>query len=359
MVKDYIVNAGMLVAFLSITYQIFRDTGLNYKMKVKFKILSGIIFGLLGVILMVYSINLPNNLIIDFRNFAVFLSALTGGWISAILSSIIISFFRILINGINQSSIIAITVIGILTAVFCIITSFNIKRHLKWLIAIGISELVTCAAFIILIKESKLLNQVIMSYCISLTLISFLVYYYIAYIESLEESFRHYKREANRDFLTGLNNVRQFDKLYNSIIESVKENNGIVSLLYIDIDFFKKVNDTYGHKEGDIVLRKLSEILKKSCRNNDVVSRNGGEEFTVVLRDCPLVNAVEIAEHIRKNVSNTPIELSNGVKINITISIGVTSYPEIISDIELLRQNADEALYEAKRTGRNKVVFSR
>lgn len=175
-------------------------------------------------------------------------------------------------------------------------------------------------------------------------------------MELLTRSYRWYKQESNIDFLTGLNNVRQFNKLYNMLINNEKNSYRIFSLLYIDVDFFKNVNDTYGHENGDIVLRKLSEILKKTCRSIDIISRNGGEEFSVILLDCPYERALEIAERIRKNVENTPIELSNKTKINITISIGVASYPNPISNLDMLRESADKALYEAKKTGRNKVV---
>ena len=146
--------------------------------------------------------------------------------------------------------------------------------------------------------------------------------------------------------------------MYNTVIDSVRQKRERVSLLYIDIDFFKKVNDNYGHKEGDIVLKKLGEILSKTCRDVDIVSRNGGEEFSVILVNCSPNMAVEIAERIRKTIEITPIYLSNNIKINITVSIGISSYPDPINDLEILREKADEALYKAKHAGRNKVVLS-
>ncbi len=123
----------------------------------------------------------------------------------------------------------------------------------------------------------------------------------------------------------------------------------------VDIDFFKKVNDTYGHIEGDIVLKELGLILSENCRHFDEVSRIGGEEFSVLLPDCAYPRAMQIAERIKDAVKIHTFTLSTGVKIHITISIGVASYPETIQDIEKLMEKADTALYAAKRSGRNRV----
>ena len=128
-----------------------------------------------------------------------------------------------------------------------------------------------------------------------------------------------------------------------------------LSLLYIDIDYFKKINDTYGHSSGDIVLKNLAIILRDTCRIFDIISRNGGEEFSVMLLDCTASHAFEIAERIRKNVETNKFHISYKDDICVTISIGVTTYPDITDNIDNLIENADTALYEAKRTGRNKI----
>lgn len=357
MLKEFIINAGMLVAFTSVIYQVLKNIDLNPRMAIKYKVLSGITFGLLGIILMTFGLKLPDNIYVDFRNLSILLSSFSGGFISAFISAIIMTSFRLLFYGINKPTIVFIIVINLLVIIFCYIGNLKIKKSEKWVLAVGISEIVSIIGFTILINDTIFRQRVWIAYCISLTIISFLLFYFISYLESFAESYRYYKKEANKDFLTGLNNVRQFDKLYNHVIEALKDNSQIVSLLYIDIDFFKRVNDTYGHKEGDIVLKQLSDILTKSCRSTDFVSRNGGEEFSIILLDCPPYKAKEIAEGIRKNTESTSIELSNHKKINITISIGVASYPDPVNDFEMLRECADEALYEAKHRGRNRVFF--
>lgn len=357
MLKDFLANAAILVAFVSICYQIFRNHGLSPSSPIKYRVLSGGVLGLLGVFLMIYGIQLPYNLIIDLRNLAVIFSAISGGWISTIISTSIISIFRIALYGINNTSITAIILLFTITFFSCIIANTKLKYHIKWLFSVGLSELATCIVLAILVKDISLRKSIIILYSISTSIMALLFYYYIVYTEDLTESFRRYKQESKRDFLTGLNNVRQFDNLYNNVIENALARNEMVSLLFIDIDFFKKINDNYGHKDGDLVLIKLGEILTSTCRSRDIVSRNGGEEFSVILLDCTSSKAVEIAERIRKTVQNTPIILSDQSTINITVSIGVSSYPNPVKNYNELIEKADEALYEAKKAGRNRVAL--
>lgn len=358
MVKDYIVNAAIFVSFISLLNQILilKNADLNSSSR-GLKILYGGIYGLLGIALMVFGVKLPNEMILDFRNLAVFLSAISGGYVSAIITTLIVSFARLLFYGINKPSITAIIVLIIITTIYCIIVNLKLRKNQKWIFSIGLSQVVTILAFKFLIKDNLLFQNITMVYCLSITAISFILYWYSGYLDTLTESYRRYKQESHKDFLTGLNNVRQFDKLFNRKIESVADNDEKIALLYIDIDYFKKVNDTYGHKEGDLVLKVLGEILIKTCRSIDFVSRNGGEEFSVILTNCDKGMALEIGERIRKNVEATSIELSDGTKINITVSVGVACYPEPIEEVRMLREKADIALYEAKRTGRNRVTF--
>jgi diguanylate cyclase len=131
-----------------------------------------------------------------------------------------------------------------------------------------------------------------------------------------------------------------------------------LSLLFIDVDFFKKVNDVYGHLNGDKVLKEISEILIKLSRENDVVTRKGGEEFTVLLSDCSLLEAKQVAERIRSEIENHSFISLNKEIIKITVSIGVSAFPETTKNPEILTEQADIALYKAKRDGRNRVCVA-
>ena len=117
----------------------------------------------------------------------------------------------------------------------------------------------------------------------------------------------------------------------------------------------KKVNDTYGHQAGDEVLRQLGGLLISCSRPSDIVSRNGGEEFSLLLKNCSYSQALEIAERLRGIVENHRFSLPNGKELKITISLGASTYLETTQCLEEFIKQADDTLYKAKRTGRNKV----
>jgi diguanylate cyclase (GGDEF)-like protein len=127
------------------------------------------------------------------------------------------------------------------------------------------------------------------------------------------------------------------------------------SLMMLDIDFFKHVNDTYGHLSGDQVLKVLGEVAQSVNRETDLLARLGGEEFAVFMPDTALTQAMEVAERLRLVLANTAIALPEGEHIQITVSIGVTSIQTTDSHIDDLLKRADIALYEAKNSGRNRV----
>jgi len=129
-----------------------------------------------------------------------------------------------------------------------------------------------------------------------------------------------------------------------------------LSLFMIDIDHFKKVNDTHGHKTGDIVLQKLSEIMQESLREVDIIGRLGGEEFAVLLPETGRVEASEVAERLRDRVAEEEIVLEGGMPLRVTISVGVTTMQQKSVNIDMLLSVADEALYLAKHGGRNQVA---
>lgn len=177
------------------------------------------------------------------------------------------------------------------------------------------------------------------------------------YHDNLDEDFqRHMYESASRDGLTKAYNKRYFMDQLNTELRYSRRHGVPLSLLMIDLDHFKQVNDTYGHLAGDQVLVALANMVSLSIRSEDVFARYGGEEFVVLSSNCDLDAAGTIAERIRENVANQVVEYSDQ-KIQITVSIGVASIsnPEEKTADELILA-ADRAMYEAKRGGRNRVV---
>jgi diguanylate cyclase (GGDEF)-like protein len=163
------------------------------------------------------------------------------------------------------------------------------------------------------------------------------------------------ERQAHTDFLTGLASRRHFLALTESELARAQRYGTFCSLLMIDVDHFKSVNDAFGHKAGDLVLQKLADVLQHDLRTGDVAGRFGGEEFVVVLPETPGPKAAETAERLRRAVAVAEIPLETGETLHITVSIGVTSLNEASSSIDELLRQADLALYAAKNGGRNRV----
>ena len=159
---------------------------------------------------------------------------------------------------------------------------------------------------------------------------------------------------AVMDGLTGLYNRRYLnEKLPVEMLQS-KHNEKELSLIMLDIDHFKKVNDVYGHAAGDIVIQWIADELVQQIAHNGWVARYGGEEFTVCLPGFNLEQASELAENVRLSVEKAKIPICNGEELNVTISAGVSSSSE--SNREELLKVADKRLYAAKRNGRNQVI---
>lgn len=160
---------------------------------------------------------------------------------------------------------------------------------------------------------------------------------------------------ASIDNLTETLNRGAFLAVCNQELSKVKELNSSLTLLMLDLDHFKKVNDLYGHQAGDALLREVAKVCQASIRSNDILGRFGGEEFMVLLPMTPIAEAIEIGDRIRKNIEALTVIFDNQF-LKITVSIGISGADQITQEnIDLLIKYADEALYQAKKNGRNCV----
>ena len=158
---------------------------------------------------------------------------------------------------------------------------------------------------------------------------------------------------ATKDGLTKLYIHRHFRTLLEAEITRASRYKHVMSLLMMDIDNFKHVNDTYGHLVGDRVLKEIAVTIKNTCRNIDVPARYGGEEFTVILPETAAKDATIIAERLRKNIAKIEVPIDDKVTLKTTISIGISEFPSSATDAEELISTADQALYKAKNDGKN------
>jgi diguanylate cyclase (GGDEF)-like protein len=172
---------------------------------------------------------------------------------------------------------------------------------------------------------------------------------------NLDEKFEALKQLALTDPLTQIKNRRAFFDISKEYLKLSSRNSHHLSLLMLDIDFFKKVNDTYGHVVGDEILKYLVNTVQDSLRETDILARYGGEEFVVLLPETKLNGAVIVAENIRSLIESTPYE-DKDLSINITVSIGAKEFTNEES-VSILIDNADKLLYIAKENGRNRIEY--
>ena len=163
------------------------------------------------------------------------------------------------------------------------------------------------------------------------------------------------ERQARIDYLTGLANRRHFMEQAELELSRALRYSKPLSIAMMDIDHFKRVNDTYGHKIGDVVLQKLSQLCQKTLREVDLIGRMGGEEFAILLPETNGERAAEVAERLRASIADTEIPLETGLPLHFTVSIGIATLQGSTVNVDMLLSQADKALYEAKHGGRNRV----
>lgn len=162
-------------------------------------------------------------------------------------------------------------------------------------------------------------------------------------------------RLAHTDMLTSLCNRRHYMELSEIELSRTARHGGPLSLLMLDIDHFKRVNDTHGHHVGDTVIQKLAAVCRDQLRDLDVIGRLGGEEFAVTMPQTDQAQAMQIAERLRRAIEAASVPLPKGLPVRFTISIGVTTLASSQTNLETLLDQADQALYRAKNSGRNRV----
>jgi len=169
------------------------------------------------------------------------------------------------------------------------------------------------------------------------------------------------QQESITDGLTGIKNRRYFEGRLHEEVAHSKRYKLPLSLILLDVDHFKSINDTYGHKAGDEVLKNLSSLIASMVRDSDVVARYGGEEIAIIAPSTPKNEAEFLAERLRSAVEKTTIAVIDATQevIQVTLSAGVSTLGHVVTDRDALIEEADHALYEAKNQGRNKVVSSR
>ena len=205
-----------------------------------------------------------------------------------------------------------------------------------------------------LVSISETAEKIIFS---STILIVMLEIYLITYIFSnaITRNEQLLQKIATKDWLTGLNNRGMFVEIAQKLVKQAIRYKKPLSLLMLDIDYFKNINDTHGHIAGDQVLKEIAHTLQSGIRTSDTLARFGGEEFVIILPETASVDAFELAQNLRKLIENTPVLIENNEPIPCSISVGIAQIEATINSLDELIRCADIAMYKAKESGRNKV----
>ncbi len=358
MLSTFFVNLCVIITFLYLSGIIAKFYSIRLPFpSLRVQVIGGFLFGLYGTVLMNYSFHVNDTTIVDLRHLAIVTAVVYLGGMASVISGVIIAVLRILMFGITSSAIDAafiMTLLG-LAGVYFAYASWSRLTKIITMNLLGMSMI-----FIVLLMNTPSLNSLMRVFPIQMTIAfagGLFIYFIAEFINRSNDMLFLLERRASTDHLTDLSNRRQFEHTLRSELQHARQYHQKLSLLVIDIDRFKKVNDTFGHSAGDAVLKQLGQLLVEHARSTDLVSRNGGEEFAILLLDCGYHQSMAIAESVRKAVGRFLFTLPEGQTVKLTISIGVAVYPDHCDDHDDndLFDQADRALYEAKNTGRNKV----
>lgn len=357
MVSDLFVNGCILVSIIFVAVTFLESERVKKFSSIGKALISGVCFSISSIFLMKYNIFVTETSFLDFRSISQSSSAFYGGPISSMVTGLVSALFRIFYFGIDKNSVLTFISMIVSSLVCAYISKKESNKKIKWTLMIVSSKFIHMVLLILVLDNSKDISRVLITLSIGFTIVSTAVYYVFDYLSLAYKQVEMLKNQASTDFLTGVSNSRSFENLYQKALNKLLEEDKIFSVLMVDIDFFKKVNDTYGHLAGDKVLKDMGYIFNLFCTDNCKVGRVGGEEFCILLEEYSNEDAIAFSERLRKYIEETMFIIDSNSKINITISIGVSTYNSSVFYTEDVREVADQKLYECKKTGRNKVCF--
>lgn len=312
----------------------------------------GILAGLLGLFLIYVAVEVEGDGIVrvDLRHLPLVLLAYYGAGLPLFIATIFIGASRFLFGAIDHAVVAFIGTIIISLGMIWIYKRFANRLFIQSMILnVWALTITSVVIFINLDGRAQFIDVLLALWTVGLA-ISLLSSILTIDLEKTKSRAKEYKFSAERDHLTGLYNRRMWDRQ----TASLKNDGHAYNVLALDIDHFKRVNDTYGHANGDLVLKQFADILLEETRPHDLVARIGGEEFMILVNHLSPAKAEKVAQRIRSRIENSYFELDEGPPIRVTSSIGI-SHGAAIS-IQVMTEAADKALYEAKANGRNQVV---
>lgn len=365
MFMDFLHNLAITSAVLFLAGKFFEQRTLDSNAPIKIKIYCGIWAGLAGILFMLSTIHVTGKVLVDLRHLPIIIAAIYGGPIAAIGSAIIIGSMRLILFGFSIASL-GGSLVAVTTGLFCAYlsrTKIPLIHKFIWMNTLSVA--VASLAIFLLVDDITKVQKIFLYYWPISFLAAIFTFIVSEYIKKSNVNSRYLKQNnlfleqlSNMDGLTQIYNRRFFDITIEKEWRRAARSGTSLSLIMFDIDNFKKYNDTYGHQVGDECLQKIAKLAETLIqRPSDVVARYGGEEFAIILPETSEDVALKIAETIRKSIQSLAIpNIYSNVLPIVTISTGVACLnPSPDSNPLQLVEKADQALYQAKSDGRNRV----
>ncbi|ACB59684.1 diguanylate cyclase [Exiguobacterium sp. PvP048] len=349
--NNFIINFCLLFTTITLLFLPFRNhPRITPKTNLNVRLVLGGIAGLISVLLMLNSIQIDVARI-DLRIVPVVIAMMFGGLPSALVTGAMIIVTRFILTPVEQmdAAVVSTIVIGVLILTIAVVRRYIRLTFWNFELMIGIGIVYSLPGIYLLTNSWTTFIEISLAYIFFNLIAGFVTYHLLTELRRHFENIQYQQKLAMTDALTGLANRRRLDDSL-SLVGSAEEG---YSLILIDIDFFKHVNDTYGHDAGDDVLRQLGTTLASLARPDDLVGRYGGEEFLIILPNTSLADAKSIAELARTTVARNLFPTTAVPDLQITISLGIAHSSSSHTSLEALQQ-ADKALYHSKDSGRNR-----
>ncbi|WP_314590803.1 GGDEF domain-containing protein [Paenibacillus terrigena] len=361
-----VLNIISLLAAFIVTYSLlFKKISMVYiaRSPKRYRVLFGLSGGILASITVLLSVLTITNiddfhfidaLTIGLQTYFIFISLYGGGVVSGIITLTCITAMRWLVDPNVRMTEELSCMDMVAFAITWIGLRLDLERHWRWALISTTTILLQSGFFIM---KGMDLGELLL-YIGSMLFVAVVMYFIMHYVIQSLEMYVYFQRNAMQDFLTKLDNLRSLHLKITRLVKRMKDTNRDYTVMIADIDYFKSINDTYGHAAGDEVLRQFSKLLSEYCPKKDILARMGGEEFCLILSS-GIEDSEKLANHIREAVAGHLFSLPTQQSAFITVSFGLAGCNRdrvhTVNDMHEVMADADRALYAAKTAGRNRV----
>lgn len=351
-VNAFFINLCILFTLFTISFLPFRNRPrMTPSSPLKGRVLLGVQAGIVSFILLLNALPLEG-ILIDLRAIPITLAVLFGGWVSGTVAGILflIGRFFMVTDGFYLGFYLAVSTMVVLVISLSLLRLKLDNTRTTLLIFTTVSSILFNAATYYALPL-ELFYPVLIAYTVMSYVGACAAYRLLIELRRHFENVQHQQQMARTDALTGIANRRLLNEAMANLTVEAEE----YALILVDIDHFKRVNDTYGHDVGDDVLRELGMLLVTESEERHLVGRFGGEEFLIIMPNAKKDEVTRLAESIREKVSTFAFETGAGT-LHITVSLGACHSNDI--EVDSVLKHADEALYHAKESGRNRFILA-